>query len=153
MTKPQRSLVEVVKDSASVWTAVTTLIAAASTLRGFVANVGGPLAFLGEVGAYGVACYAALWLFLPLAALALRGLERASGRVTTQRATGLILGAAVLGGGWFIRTWFYPGFPHDLDAIGTAFMTMLGAGTLLVPLLALWYAKGSQPRDKAQSPA
>lgn len=67
-----------------------------------------------------------------------------------ERMTG-ILGVAVLGGGWLIRPLFHPAFPHDLDAIGTAFMALLGAATLLVPVVVLWCFKGSEPQ--ASGPA
>jgi hypothetical protein len=76
------------------------------------------------------------------------GLERATNRVTTDVAAGIIAGLGVLGGGALIRfLLFAPDLTEDLDAIGTAFAATVGVVILLIPLFVLWYFRGSKPRS------
>ena len=130
-----------------VWTTLVWVVEAGVTIAGVVRSAGGPVQFLVEVGFYGFACYVAVWIVLPAVLFLLERLEQATGRETTDVAAGLIIGAAVLGGGALIRyVVFAPGLTQNLDAIGTAFGALIGLVVLLIPFVVLWYTSGSQPK-------
>jgi hypothetical protein len=103
--------------------------------------------FLVEAGIYGFACYAAIWVILPAVLFLMQYLDRTFQRQTTDSAAAIIVAVAVLGGGLLIRSTFVPDYGQDLDAIGTAFAALLGVATLAVPLLLLWYFRGSTPHS------
>lgn len=133
------------KQAKEIWEYATWVVDVGVAVVGFIKNTGGWVQFLVEVGTYGIACYIAIWLVLPLAVGAVSALEKGTHRTTTDAAAGLIAGVAVLGGGALIRYGlFAPGLTEDLDGIGTAFAALLGVGVLLIPLVVWWYFKGSR---------
>ena len=137
------------KQAKEIWEILAWVVSSGTAIVTFVRGVGGPVQFLVEVGVYGFACYVAVWVILPAVVAALTGLENATGRATTDLAAGIAAGTAVLGGGALIRFGlFHPNVTKDLDGIGTAFGALVGLAVLAVPLVALWYFRGSTPAKR-----
>jgi hypothetical protein len=135
------------KQAKEIWAILTSIVSAGSIIRAFLKSVGGPVQFLMEVGMYGFACYVSVWVILPIVIMILAGLEKVTGRDTTDVAAGIVAGVSVLGGGALIR-WgvFHPRITEDVDTIGTAFMALSGVAVLAVPFIVLWYFYGSKSR-------
>lgn len=133
------------KQAKEIWEILVWVISAGTVIVSFVKSTGGLLQFLVEVGTYGIACYIAVWVILPVALWTLAGLEQATSRRTTDLATGITAGIAVLGGGALIR-WklIHSTFTEDLDTIGIAFSSLLGVAVLAAPFIVLWYFRGSK---------
>lgn len=147
MTKPpvQPSVLDQAEAAKRVWEIMVWLADAGIVIVGLVQSTGGPLNFLIEVALYGFACYISLFLVLPIAMVALAALEKVANRQTTDVAIGVTAAVAMLAGGAFIRTLFYPGLADDLDEIGTMFAALVGVAILASPLIWLWYTNGSRP--------
>jgi hypothetical protein len=121
-------------------------VSAGLTIVTFVRDVGGPVQFLVEVAFFGFACYIAAIVVVPALTMLLGGLERAAKRQTTDVAVGLVVGVGLLAGGALIRFGlFHPDVAQDLDGIGTAFGVAVGVAILCVPLVLMWYLRGSEP--------
>ena len=138
---------ETVKQGKEMAETVVWVITTGIAVVGFLQTPGSLTKFLLESGMYGVACYVAACVILPVVILIFERLDRMFGRVTTDTAQAIITGVAVLGGGLLVRSIFAPGVTEDLDTIGTAFGVLLGIGTLSIPVLIWWYTRGSQPRS------
>jgi hypothetical protein len=126
------------------------LVASAATVVGFIRTHGGPVYFLVQIGLFGIACYIALFVAIPITAGIMWIAERSTHRESTDASTLIIAAIAVLGVGALIRfKGFYSGIgqPGDFDGIGTAFMALIGALILLLPLGILWWRKGSRPAN------
>lgn len=127
-----------------MWELASWVISAGTTVVTFVRSVGGPVQFLVEVGTYGFACYVAIWVVVPLVLAGLAGLERVSGRQTLDVVAAVAAGVAVLAAGAAVRFGlFHEDVAQDLDAIGTTFSALVGVAVLCVPLVLLWYFRGS----------
>lgn len=123
---------------------LTFCIATGAAVVGFVKTTGGPVQFLVEVGTFGFACYVAIWVIVPLLIWAITLLERVTHRQTTDAATMVVLGLGLLGGGALIRFGlFHPDVAKDLDTIGSIFTASVGVIVLCIPLVMVWYFKGS----------
>jgi hypothetical protein len=147
--KPGERALEHVEYANRLYEAISGAIAAISAINAFVSDLGGPVAFLVQVGVMGFALYLSLFVALPVALGVNHLLERGSGRESTDKAllvmvVGLLILIAIA-----IRLWvFYDGIgaPGDFDAIGTSFAAIVGVLILCAPLVALWWRKGSVPR-------
>lgn len=125
---------------------ISTAISISSGVIGFIRSIGGFGQFLVEVGAFGIACYLAIFLFyLPVSWL-LGKLEKATRRETTDSAANWIAAGTVLIGGVIVRfAIFADGITQDLDAIGAGFLGLLGILVLLAPVGVWWFSRGSKP--------
>jgi hypothetical protein len=131
-----------------MWEILLWLIEVGIAVVGFVNSVGGPIQFLIEVAFFGFACYASLFVVAPAAAFAFQWLEGAFHRQTTDPAMALTIAAGVLGVGALIRFGlFAPGVTRDLDVIGSVFAATVGVAIMSIPLIALWYFRGSRPAN------
>lgn len=144
---PAETVLQRAETAKRVWEVATWIIEAGVIVVGFISDVGGLVQFLMEVGFFGFACYVAAFIFVPLTVAGLEALERGTNRQTTDIGGGILVGAALLGGGALVRFGvFAPGFTEDLDAIGSTFLALLGLAVLLVPIAVWWYFRGSRPR-------
>ena len=134
------------KQMKEFWEIVAWIISGGTAIVALINSAGGPIQFLAQVGVFGFACYAAAWVILPIALAALAGLEKMFNRSTTDVVNGIVAGIAVLGGGALILSTFAPGYAKSLDAIGTAFVVLVGIVVLAIPFIVVWYFRGSKPR-------
>ncbi len=132
---------------------LTFCIATGSAIVGFIKSTGGVVQFLVEVGTYGFACYVSAFIIVPLLFGIVFLLEKVTHRETIDTAIAVITGLGLLGGGALIRFGvFHPEVAQDLDGIGTFFAASVGVIVLCIPLVIMWYLKGSSPATHRQPP-
>ena len=140
------TLVQRVDTAHKVVETISTAISIGSGVVGFIRSIGGFGQFLVEVGAIGIACYFAVFIFYIPVNWLLEKLGKATNRVTTESAEAWIAAGTVLIGGLILRFLvFAEGITRDLDAIGSGFLGLLGVLILLAPLVLLWFTRGSKP--------
>lgn len=146
-TDKPAGVMETIKTGKEIYEIAAWVISIGVGIRSVIQAQGGIVPILTQVAAYGIACYLAIWVILPLVVLGLSGLEKAFGRETNDTATAIIAGIAVLGGGAFFQSVFAPEAFTDLDFIGTTFVVLLGSAILLIPVVLWWYLHGSNPKS------
>jgi len=143
-----KNILDTAKEIKDLIELVTGAISIGIAIVAFLQTPGNLTQFLVEAGIYGIACYVAIWVILPVVLFLINYLDRTFQRQTTDSAAAIIIGIAVLGGGILIRSMFVPDYGKELDALGTAFLALLGVAVLAVPVFLLWYFRGSTPRSK-----
>ncbi|TDP92912.1 hypothetical protein [Labedaea rhizosphaerae] len=150
MAQPEqrpRPVVERLEDGQKIGEFVGWAIGAGSAVVGFVQAHGGPGSILVQLGIFGFACYISVFVAVPVVLGLFAALEKVTARETTDLATAVVLGIALLAGGALIRFGlFYDGIGDDFDTIGKVFAGLVGVAILMAPLVLLWWRKGSRPK-------
>lgn len=134
------------KVAQGLWELGTFIISVGSAIGAFISKVGGVTQFLVEVGFFGIAAYVGLFFVVTPLLMLLAGAERVTSRETTDKAFVVFACCAAVVGAFVVRFLVFDDqVAEDLDAIGTAFGVILGIVILAMPLVLLWYFKGSRP--------